>query len=165
MTTITVEIALVMKGKIMKKIIAALTALTLASAGAHNAAAGDREWATAGKVLTGLLAAKVISQAFEPAPVYSQTTVYTTTPVVVAQPPPPVQTVVVQQPAATVYYQTPVYVQPAPVVFYQAPACVPTASVVYQTAPVYYAPPPVVSLQFGFRSSSFYHRPHFHGRW
>ena len=73
--------------------------------------AGDREWAVAGKVLTGVAAITVIDRIVNPprpVVVYQQ-------PVVVYQQP------VVVQPAPTVVYvgaPQVVYVQPAPVVYY-----------------------------------------------
>lgn len=142
----------------MKKLIATGTTLALLAAfGAPNAAAGDRGWATAGKVLTGVGAGLFIAKAFEPAPVYQTTVVYQTAPVVYAAPPQPV---VVQQVAPVVVapqqvvYQQPVVVQqPAQVVYVQP------APVVYvQPAPVYYSRPyygpvcygPAVSVNFRF---------------
>jgi len=100
----------------MKKLIFTLVTLGMVGVGVQNAAAGDREWAAAGKVLTGLLAAKVVAQALEPAPVvtYSATTYYQPAPVVVSAPPP--AAVYYYQPAPVVVYQPPVYVQPVPVV-------------------------------------------------
>lgn len=104
---------------------ATFTALALAGLAAMPAArAGDREWAVAGKVLTGIAAAHVISRAIEPAP-----------------------TVVYQYAPAPVVYQTapPVYVAAAPVAP-PAPVYAPTTAVVYQPAPtvVYVAAPPPV---------------------
>lgn len=159
-----------MKGNCMKKMILAITTLALAGASVQNAAAGDREWATAGKVLTGILAAKVVTQAFQPPPVYTyqpapvysyQTSaVYGPAPTVVAAAPtvapaPVVQTTVVQ-PAGTVVYQTaaPVYYESAPVVVYRPAYCAP--------APYYYGPS--VSIGFGFGGSR-YGSHHRGGRW
>jgi hypothetical protein len=76
--------------------------------------AGQSEWATAGKVLTGVIAAGVLFDALRPHPA----------PVVVYQQPPPV---VYSAPPPTVVYtysaapQT-VYVQAPPVVVVQAPS-------------------------------------------
>ena len=142
---------------------ATCTALVLAGLAVQPVAhAGDREWAVAGKVLTGIAAVGVISRLVEPAP----TVVYQPAPVVyqtvVAAPPPPQVTYV---PAAPVATAAPVYV-PAP-----APAA-PTTAVVYQSAPsvvyvaapapVYVAAPPVVIAPYGY-----YHRPYHHhfSRW
>lgn len=89
-----------------------LAALTLTS----SAFAGDREWATVGKVLTGVAAVTVIDRIVnppQPVVVYAQPVVVyqpvvTPAPVVVASPP----TVVYVQPSPVIYYQ------PAPVFFY-----------------------------------------------
>lgn len=101
----------------MKTAVLAVTVLTLATASLGPAQAGDREWATAGKVLTGVVSAGVIADAIRPH--YRETVVY--------QAPPPQ---VVYVPA------TP------PVAYYPAPAarvCVlPPAPVCVVRAPVYY---------------------------
>lgn len=88
----------------MKKLIATVAAAVIAgSAFLPQAQAGDREWATAGKVLAGVGAGLLIARAFEPVVVYHEPA-----PVYVASAP-----VYVQQP-------TTVYVgQPAPVVVQQ----------------------------------------------
>ncbi len=106
----------------VKNLIATLATLTVVAGGLQTASAGDREWATAGKILTGVVAGSVIARAIEPAPVY----VYPTA----AYAPPPTP---------------PVYVQPAPVVVYPAPVCVQSAPVV-----VYSAPPPGIAFTIGF---------------
>lgn len=118
----------------MKKMILTLSALAILGASSPAVSAGDREWATAGKILTGVVAGSVLVRAFEPAPVYYHPApVYVhPAPVYVQAPPPP-----------TVVYSTPVYVQPAPVYVTPAPVYV-------QPAPVYVAPPPVVRFHFGF---------------
>jgi hypothetical protein len=89
----------------MKKLItiAALSA-TLAS----QTVAGDREWATVGKVLTGVVAIQVIDRIVNPP---TQVVYVQPQPVVYAQP-------VVVQPQPVVYYQPApvVYVQPQPAV-------------------------------------------------
>ena len=89
----------------MKKLItiAALSA-TLAS----QTFAGDREWATVGKVLTGVAVIHVIDRIVNPP---TQVVYVQPQPVVYAQP-------VVVQPQPVVYYQpvNVVYVQPQPVV-------------------------------------------------
>jgi len=104
----------------MKSLIATLATAALLAGGAQRASAGDREWATAGKILTGVVAGAVIASAIEPAPVYTH------------------------QPAA--WYVPPplVYVHPAPVVVYSAPVCVRTAPVV-----VFAPPRAVVGFSFG----------------
>ena len=105
----------------MKTLIATLATAALLVGGMQHAAAGDREWATAGKILTGVVAGAVIASAIEPAPVYTyQTATW-------YAPPPPV------------------YAQPAPVVVYSAPVCVRPAPVI-----VFAPPRPVVSFSIGF---------------
>ena len=117
----------------MKKTIAIFGLSALTAATVQTAFAGDREWATVGKVLTGVAAVHVLSHALQPAPVYP-TTVYAA--------PPPVYLVA----PAPVVPPAPVYLPPAPVVFYPQP--------VYVAPPVYVTPrfyaPPVVSFHFGF---------------
>ena len=89
----------------MKKLI------TIAALGATlttQTFAGDREWATVGKVLTGVAVIHVIDRIVNPP---TQVVYVQPQPVVYAQP-------VVVQPAPVVYYQPApvVYVQPAVVV-------------------------------------------------
>jgi hypothetical protein len=118
----------------MKTIVTTLTALAIFGVSQQRATAGDREWATAGKVLTGVFAGAALARAFEPVPVYHTTTYYSApvgyvpapAPIVVSRP------VVVQAApvaySAPVVYSTPMYVQPAPV--YVVPAYVASAPVV-----------------------------------
>lgn len=122
----------------MKKVVIALAIGGLLLAGTQQSHAGDREWATAGKVLTGVIAGAVIAKSFEPVPVYTQTTVITPAPVVVAQPAP----IVVQQPQ--VIYTHPVIVQSAPVVVAPAPV------IVHRPPVVQYVPAPVVAYHYSF---------------
>lgn len=134
----------------------ALTAAAVLLAGAPSTQAGDREWATAGKVLTGVVAGSILLRALEPAPCRTVTTTYYAPPTVVYQQPVVVQSApVAVRPVATVQ-AAPVYAQPAPVYVQPAP-------VVYvQPAPVYVQPAPVVY----YRTVSYgphYHR-HFHPR-
>jgi hypothetical protein len=103
----------------MKKMILAAAILGVAGAGIRNVQAGDHEWAIAGKVLTGLAVASVITHAVAP-----ETRVYAT---VYASPP---------APDCRYNYCPP----PAPVVTYVRPA--PQPMVVYRPR-VYVAPPPV----------------------
>jgi hypothetical protein len=89
----------------MKKLI------TIAALGATlttQTFAGDREWATVGKVLTGVAVIHVIDRIVNPP---TQVVYVQPQPVVYAQP-------VVVQPVPVVYYQPApvVYVQPQPVV-------------------------------------------------
>ena len=106
--------------KFMKKLMATLATVAVIAGGTQTVSAGDREWATAGKILTGVVAGAVIARAIEPAPVYAY-------------------------PTTTVYYAPPrpVYVQPAPVVVYAPPVCI-------RPVPVYVAAPVVrFSIGFG----------------
>ncbi len=114
----------------MKTLIATLAAAALLAGNAPRAAAGDREWATAGKILTGVVAGAVIANAIEPAPVYTY------------------------QSAGWYAPPPPVYVQPAPVVVYSAPVCVRPAPVI-----VFGPPRPVVSFSIGF-GHGYHHRAH-----
>jgi hypothetical protein len=100
-----------------------------------GAQAGDKEWAAAGKILTGVVAASVLTSAFCPSahaptvyatPAYASSTVVIPAPAVrvVRQPPvvvrQPVRQVVVQRPVQQVLVQQippPVMVYPAPVVY------------------------------------------------
>ena len=50
------------------KLITATTLALVAAANVQSLMAGDREWATAGKVLTGIAAASIITRALEPRP-------------------------------------------------------------------------------------------------
>lgn len=123
----------------MKKVILVVLLTALLAARPQPALAGDREWAVAGKVLTGVAAASVLSRAFLPPPavVYAPPVpVYSAPPVVYAPPPP-------------VVYRQPVYVQPAPIYVRPAPVYV-------SPAPVIAYPPPV---------PYFYARPRYHVRW
>ena len=89
----------------MKTAVLTVALVALGSAAMIPAQAGDREWATAGKVLTGVAVAGVLTDAFRPH--YAPPVVYS-----------PV-------PAPTVIYAAPptvVYATPAPVVYVAAPA-------------------------------------------
>lgn len=108
----------------MKVALSAITALAVVGASGQHALAGDREWATAGKILTGVFAASVLSRAFEPVPVYHHATVtYVPAPVVVHAPPPPPPVVVVPPPP--VVYHQPVYSPPVYVVQHVVPVAPP----------------------------------------
>jgi len=90
------------------KTLVVLTACVVTLASAQPAHAGDRGWATAGKVLTGVVAGSILLNALDCA----------------ASPPPP----------TVVYAPAPVVYAPAPTVVY-APAPQP---VVYAAPPVVY---------------------------
>jgi len=144
----------------MKTAVLAAAVVSIAAASIIPVHAGDREWSTAGKVLTGVFAAGVIAEAFRPhcpPPV-----VYAHAPVVYAHAP------VVYAHAPVVYAHAPVVYAPAPVVYAPAPVVYAPAPVVYYAAParqvVYVAAPPVCYAPAPF------HRPrhmhvHFGGRW
>lgn len=141
--------------KHMRKTILTITTIAVAGFGMPaTSRAGDGEWATAGKVLAGLFAAKVIHDvARRPVVRRTSSTVCTTTPTVYQTPVVYRQPVVYQQQQPVVYHQQPVvYQQQQPVVYQQAPRQViqaqPTVvyqqpAVVYQQ-PVYVAPPAVI---------------------
>lgn len=99
----------------MKTAVLACTTLTLATASLLPARAGDREWATAGKVLTGVVAAGVVVDALRPH-YYQPGVVYRTPPATVVYAPAP--------PVAVTYYPAPVtqvFVAPPPVCVGRAP--------------------------------------------
>ena len=96
----------------MKKIIVAVTVLALAGASLQTAKAGDREWATVGKILTGVAVAGVVAHAIDHHPVNYSVSYSTYAPAPCAPPriicaPAPR---VVYVPAPVVYYPQPVYV-------------------------------------------------------
>lgn len=125
----------------MKKMILALLALTLVGGGIQSAKAGDSEWATAGKVLTGIAAVAVLSHALAPSP-------------------PPAY---YAAPRYNYYAPAPVVFSPAPPVVYAPPPVVyvPAPPVVVYRAPVCVAPAPVVSFRFSYGSPHYYR----HDRW
>ena len=109
--------------KPLKTLVLSLTAVALTGALVPTASAGDREWATAGKVLTGIAAVSLFSRVVEAPPayacppvVYAPRVVYAPpTPVTVCAPPvygQPEPIVVYQN--GGYYYSTPVYVRPEP---------------------------------------------------
>ena len=127
---------------VMRSMIGAVTAIAVAGAGWTTAQAGDREWATAGKVLTGVFAASVLSRVLNPAPVPVVTTTYYQAPAVIAPPlvcsAPPVCV----QPAPVYAQPAPVYVQPTPVYVQPAPVFVQTVPLMpYQVVRVRYPGP------------------------
>lgn len=129
----------------MKKTMLIAAVIALAGMQIQTARAGDRGWATAGKILTGVAIGAAIASAADAHASYTVT--YSTAP---AYCPPPAPVVCV--PAPVVYAPRPVVVVPAPVV------CVPPPVVVYHRPPVVCAPPIRVV----------YHSPHgyrHHSRW
>jgi len=113
----------------MRTLIVTLATSALLAGGVQHASAGDCQWATAGKILTGVVAGAAIASAIAPAPVYTYQT-----PTWYAPPPP-------------------VYVHPAPVVVYSAPVCARPGPVV-----VYAPPRPVVRFSVGFGGGHHHHR-------
>ena len=113
----------------MKNFMATLAVMAVLATGVQTASAGDREWATAGKILTGVAVGAAIAAAVEPPHVYAY--------------------------SGPAYYPPPpaVCVQAAPVVVYPAPICVRPGPVV-----VYGARPPVVSFRLGF-AGGYHHHP------
>lgn len=126
---------------IMKKWILTATALGLVVIGTQSARAGDREWATVGKVLTGVAAGVVIANALDSHPTYASVSYGYASPgysvrCTVSTPPPcPPPPPVFAAPAPVVYQPAPVVYAPARVV-YQPPVVVAPPRVVYAPVPV-----------------------------
>lgn len=123
----------------MKKMILAATILAMTGASLQTAKAGDQEWATVGKILTGVVAGAVIATALDCPPVHASVTYTYGAP---AYCPPP--------PRAVAYVPAPV-VCPPPVVYAPAPPPV----IVYRASVC--APRPVVIAKHG------HHGGHRHG--
>jgi hypothetical protein len=123
-----------------KMILAAAMILTVAAAGVQTANAGDRQWATVGKILTGAIVVDAIAHTVvAPAPVCRSYSYSYSTPGYGYCPPPPRRVICAS---------------PAPVVVYRPPVCV-------ARVPVYYAPQ--VSVRMGYGGERQHH--HFrHGR-
>lgn len=113
-----------------KTIITATAIIALAAASLQSARAGDREWATAGKVLTGVMAATVLAHAVAAPPSYATTYTYYSVPT-----PPPCAPAYCPPPAPPC---APVYCPPPapPCVYYPAPA--PRVVVIRNWAPANY---------------------------
>jgi hypothetical protein len=103
----------------MKKLIAVAAVLAFAGAQIQTAKPGDREWATAGKILTGVAIGAVIAGAANSHASYSVS--YSTGPAYYPPPrvvcPPPV----VYVPPRVIVAPTPVVYAPRPVVIYHPP--------------------------------------------
>jgi hypothetical protein len=117
------ELLNVTKGKIMKKMILTATlVLALAGASLQSARAGDREWATVGKVLTGVAVAGLIVAATDG---HAQANVTYTYSAPASRPPPaPACNYYPAPPPPAVYCLAPVTIAPAPVVVYRTPVVV-----------------------------------------
>ena len=160
----------------MKVSILSLTLAAVAGAGFQSAYAGDREWATAGKVLTGVVAGSLLLRALEPCPppIYghlvceSPRTVYMMpqqTTVVYQQP--VVQQSVVQTTTTTTTANgeqtTTVVTQPASVMVQSTPVYMAPAPVVYAPAPVVYMPAPRPFISVGYWGGPHYGPRPYHG--
>jgi hypothetical protein len=122
------------------KTLIAITACAIALAGTRPAQAGDREWAVAGKVLTGVVAGSLLVRALDCDRAPAQTVVYAPAPVVYAPAPvvyAPAPVVSAPAPPPVVYVQ-PVYVAPAPYGYIHRP-------VVHRHYPVVVSYPPMVA--------------------
>lgn len=132
----------------MKKMIFAAVAVAVVGMSVQTARAGDREWATVGRVLTGVTAGVVIARAVDCQPAYVSASYgyaapsYSVSYTVSTPPPCPPPRVVC-----------------APPVVYQPVYCAPR--------PVYYAPAPVyVSYGYSGRGHGYGHSYGYgHGRW
>ena len=115
----------------MKKLILTAVAVGVVGFGVQNATAGDREWATVGKVLTGVAAGVVIAKAVNHSPTYASVSYGYAAPgyqvnYTVSTPPPcPPPPQVVCAPAPVVVHQPVVYA-PVPVVVRHPMVCAPT---------------------------------------
>ena len=143
----------------MKKMILAAVTVAVVGMSAQTARAGDREWATVGKVLTGVAAGVVIARAVDCQPSYASVSYggygcssgYSVS-YSVSTPPP--------CPPPRVVCAPPVVYAPAPVV-YQPVYCAPRP--VY-----YYAPAPVYQVSYGYSGRSYgygHSRGYSNGRW
>ena len=132
----------------MKKMILAVVAVAVVGMSVQSASAGDREWATVGKVLTGVAAGVVITRALDCEPTYTSVSYgyaapsYSVSYTVGA--PPPCST------PQRVVYAPPVVYAPAPVVY---------QPVYYAPRPVYYTPAPIYRVSYGYAG-----REHGNGR-
>ena len=140
----------------MKKMILAVVAVAVVGMSAQTARAGDREWATAGKVLVGVAAGVAIARAVDCEPTYVSASYGYSAPRYSVSysscTPPPCP------PPRVVCAPAPVYCAPAPAVIYHPAPCTPRQV-------VYYAPAPVYQVSYA-RSHGYGHgRSHGNGRW
>jgi len=117
------ELVNVSKGLIMKKmILTGLMTLALAGANLQTARAGNCEWATVGKVLTGVAVAGLIVAAANGHAQADVTCAYGAP--AYCPPPAPACNYYPAPPPPVVYCPPPVVVAPCPVVVYRAPVLV-----------------------------------------
>jgi hypothetical protein len=114
----------------MRKLILTAVAVGVVGIGLQSAHAGDREWATVGKVLTGVAAGVIIAKAVDSSPACASVSYGYSAPgysvSYVASPPPPCPPPpVVCAPAPVVIHQPVVYA-PAPVVVTKPVFCMPS---------------------------------------
>ncbi|MCX8092078.1 MAG: hypothetical protein N3I86_14290 [Verrucomicrobiae bacterium] len=116
----------------MKTLVVVLSVLALAGTSLQTARAGDREWATVGKILTGVAIGAVVAGALDAAPVHASVSYTCVAPapcpppaVVYCPPPPPPVVYCPPPPPPPVLYCPP----PRRIVVYE-PAC-PPAPVVF----------------------------------
>jgi hypothetical protein len=141
----------------MKKMILAVVAVAVVGMSAQTARAGDREWATAGKVLVGVAAGVAIARAVDCEPTYVSASY---------------GSYGCSSPSYSVSYSTPAPCPPPRVVCAPAPVhCAPAPAVIYYPAPcpprqvVYYTPAPVYQVSYA-RSHGYGHgRSYSNGRW
>ena len=95
----------------MKKLILAATILAMVGMHLQTAKAGEQQWSTVGKVLTGVAAASFIVSALDCQTAHCSVSYTYSTPACAPRP--------------VVYAPRPVVVAPAPVVVYRAPVYVP----------------------------------------
>jgi hypothetical protein len=126
----------------MKKLILTAVAAGVVGFGVQSARAGHQEWATVGKVLTGVAAGVVIAKAMDGSPGYASVSyssygyaspAYSVSYAVGAPAP--------CAPPPVVYAPAPVVYAPAPVVVYRPPVVCAPPPVVCAPAPAYYAHP------------------------
>jgi PXPV repeat (3 copies) len=115
----------------MKRLILISTVLAVASMNTQTAKAGECEWATVGKVLTGVAVAAVVVSALDCQPSHASVT-YTYSAPVCATPAP-----VVYRPAPVVYAPAPVVFAPRPVVVCGPPVYIAPARPVGRMYPAY----------------------------
>ncbi len=116
----------------MKKLILTAVAAGVVGFGVQSAHAGDREWATVGKVLTGVAAGVIIAKTLDSSPSYASVSYgysapsYSVSYTVSTPPPCPPPPPVVCAPAPVVIQQPAIYCAPAPVVVRQPVFCTPS---------------------------------------